>query len=73
MTTKQHLSKIIHEALTASEIDSLAAELSASPMGRRIAGKAISKGKRNLSDELRESKRQRMIERNQARKNKGQV
>lgn len=72
MTTKQLLSSIVHHGLTAVEIDSLAAELAATPTGRRIAGKAISSGTRKVSpdDRQRRAERMRDINIEKARKNK---
>ncbi len=73
--TKQHLAASIRHHYTPEEIDTIATDLAGYDSWRKIAGKIISKGKRNLSPELREAKRLAMMERNRARREKitGQV
>ena len=72
MTTKQKMAFAIHTGMTAEQINEIANELSRTPEGRTIAGKAISKGKRNITakDRFRRAERMRDIGMANARKEK---
>lgn len=77
MTTNQTIRFCLRHNMTPEELDTIAAELAAAPHGKAIASKAISKGKRNVSDMERQRRsdamRARNLEREAARKNKNKI